>query len=159
MNEDNPQVVHTEESKKMFSKTYQDDNNIVTINNNQKNINPINTPKDIPKKEPIYKEDENAIYDNNPIENKSNDIPKNEPIPIKNEPVSIKDEPVIIKDEPENTINNNEQIDNEMVNHSKIEDSLANNIPTNEPIPVERSTPLVTKKNNRRPFDSIKFNK
>ena len=159
MNEDNPQVVHTEESKKMFSKTYQDDNNIVTINNNQKNINPINTPKDIPKKEPIYKEDENAIYDNNPIENKSDDIPKNEPIPVKNEPVSIKDEPVIIKDEPKNTITNNEQIDNEMVNHSKIEDSLANNIPTNEPIPIERSTPLVTKKNNRRPFDSIKFNK
>ena len=46
-----------------------------------------------------------------------------------------------------------------MANHSKIEDSLSNNIPTNEPIPVERSTPLVTKKNNRRPFDSIKFNK
>ena len=150
MNEDNPQVVHTEESKKMFSKTYQDDNNIVTINNNQKNINPINTPKDIPKKEPIYKEDENAIYDNNPIERKSNDI-------LKNEPVSIKDEPVVIKEEPKDS--NNVQIDNEMANHSKIEDSLSNNIPTNEPIPVERSTPLVTKKNNRRPFDSIKFNK
>ena len=150
MNEDEPHVVHTEESKKMFSKTYQDDNNIVTINNNQKNINPINTPKDIPKKEPIYKEDENAIYDNNPIERKSNDI-------LKNEPVSIKDEPVVIKEEPKDS--NNVQIDNEMANHSKIEDSLSNNIPTNEPIPVERSTPLVTKKNNRRPFDSIKFNK
>ena len=156
MNEDEPHVVHTEESKKMFSKTYQDDNNIVTINNNQTNINPINKipmnnePKEIPKKEPINKEDENAIYDNNPIEIKSNDI-------LKNEPVSIKDEPVVIKEEPKDS--NNVQIDNKMANHSKIEDSLSNNIPTNEPIPVERSTPLVTKKNNRRPFDSIKFNK
>ena len=112
MNEDEPHVVHTEESKKMFSKTYQDDNN--------------------------------------PIEIKSNDI-------LKNEPVSIKDEPVVIKEEPKDS--NNVQIDNEMANYSKIEDSLSNNIPTNEPIPVERSTPLVTKKNNRRPFDSIKFNK
>ena len=156
MNEDEPHVVHTEESKKMFSKTYQDDNNIVTINNNQTNINPINKipmnnePKEIPKKEPINKEDENAIYDNNPIEIKSNDI-------LKNEPVSIKDEPVVIKEEPKDS--NNVQIDNEMANYSKIEDSLSNHIPTNEPIPVERSTPLVTKKNNRRPFDSIKFNK
>ena len=156
MNEDEPHVVHTEESKKMFSKTYQDDNNIVTINNNQTNINPINKipmnnePKEIPKKEPINKEDENAIYDNNPIEIKSNDI-------LKNEPVSLKDEPVVIKEEPKDS--NNVQIDNKMANHSKIEDSLSNNIPTNEPIPVERSTPLVTKKNNRRPFDSIKFNK
>lgn len=156
MNEDEPHVVHTEESKKMFSKTYQDDNNIVTINNNQTNINPINKipmnnePKEIPKKEPINKEDENAIYDNNPIEIKSNDI-------LKNEPVSLKDEPVVIKEEPKDS--NNVQIDNEMANHSKIEDSLSNNIPTNEPIPVERSTPLVKKKNNRRPFDSIKFNK
>lgn len=156
MNEDEPHVVHTEESKKMFSKTYQDDNNIVTINNNRTNINSINKipmnnePKEIPKKEPINKEDENAIYDNNPIEIKSNDI-------LKNEPVSIKDEPVVIKEEPKDS--NNVQIDNEMANHSKIEDSLSNDIPTNEPIPVERSTPLVTKKNNRRPFDSIKFNK
>ena len=109
MNEDEPHVVHTEESKKMFSKTYQDDNNIVTINNNQTNINPINKipmnnePKEIPKKEPINKEDENAIYDNNTIEIKSNDI-------LKNEPVSIKDEPVVIKEEPKDS--NNVQIDN-----------------------------------------------
>ena len=79
-----------------------------------------------------------------------------DPLPPSSVEESIIEEEVI-KEEPKDS--NNVQIDNEMANYSKIEDSLSNNIPTNEPIPVERSTPLVTKKNNRRPFDSIKFNK